>query len=276
MKGRCIVISFFVVIAVGLGWFWMTRLRKSPPAFEQAAVAYPPVDDAVWLNLNRRDSMKYREQLRETPPAIIVRSTHYTFSPTNGVGFHYGWIDGRLVNLVVGFSELVSYGYSTDATFDSTLMARAEMPDAWINGHLPDKFDVIFTATNQPKEVLQAEVRKLLKSQYNLSWHRDRKDTEVLVIRTKDTALLESKATDVFSESKSIPELVSELENYFSKPVMDETGATKRYDKSLELVPSRWANGRTTDLSANNQFLAGYGLELVVTNQSTEQLILDR
>ena len=98
----------------------------------------------------------------------------------------------------------------------------------------------------------------------------------MLVLRAKDPQLLQSKATQDLARSKSIPEFTSELENYFSQPVIDETGATNRYDKTIGNVPSRWVNGRSTDLDFNNQFLATFGLELVATNRPQEWLVMDR
>ena len=98
----------------------------------------------------------------------------------------------------------------------------------------------------------------------------------MLVLRAKDPRLLESKATRDFARSKSIPEFTGELENYFSRPVINETGATNRYDKAIGDVPSRWVNGRSTDLEFNNQFLATVGLELVATSRPQEWLVMDR
>jgi len=98
---------------------------------------------------------------------------------------------------------------------------------------------------------------------------------DVLVLRAKDPQLLQSKATRDFARSKSIPEFTGELENYYSQPVIDETGATNRYDKNMELVPARWVNGRTTDLDANNKFLASFGLELAPARRPQEWLLMD-
>lgn len=78
-----------------------------------------------------------------------------------------------------------------------------------------------------------------------------------------------------FARSKSISELASELENYFDMPVVDETAATNRYDKNMENVPSRWVNGRTTDLAANNEFLEQFGLELISDKRPQEWLVMD-
>ena len=244
---------------------------ESPKATspKEVVIVASPIDDAFWLNLDRRRSDKYREQLKTAPQVLVVRESQYAFNRTNGMGAHYGWLDGKLANLHITFSELVGYAYGSQ-------YARTEFPAEWTHGHLTNKFDVIVTITNQPKEALQSEARKFLKQQFGLAWHQETKDAEVLVIRAKDPQLLESKTSADFPHSKAIPELVGELENYFSLPVIDETGATNRYDKNLELVPARWVNGRTTDLDANNQFLASYGLELVPTKRAQAWLVMER
>ena len=203
------------------------------------------------------------------PQALVIRESHYAFSPTNGMGMHYGWLDNRLADLHIGFSELVGCAYGKDYT-------HTEFPERWTNGQWTNNYDVICTFTNQPRETFQAAAKQYLKQQYGLSWHRETKGTDVLLIRATDPQLLQSKATRNFAQSKSIPEFAGELENYFSKPVINETGATNRYDKTIGDVPSRWVNGRTTDLGSNNTFLAQYGLELVSTNQPQEWLVMDK
>jgi len=69
---------------------------------------------------------------------------------------------------------------------------------------------------------------------------------------------------------------IGELENYFGRPVINETGATNRYDKTIGEVPARWINGRSTDLDFNNQFLATIGMELVAATRPQEWLLLDQ
>ena len=97
-----------------------------------AAVATaPPIDDAFWLNLDRRRADIYRTQLKAAPPVLVVRASHYAFNPTNGMGMHYGWLDGKLANLHISFSELVGYAYSRDGSFDGRQYARTEFPDQW-------------------------------------------------------------------------------------------------------------------------------------------------
>jgi uncharacterized protein (TIGR03435 family) len=240
-------------------------MRPSP----EAPFVSTPIDDAFWLKLDRRRSDKYRRQLKAAPPVLVVRETHYAFNPANGMGTHYGWIDDRVANLGITFSELVADAYGKDYT-------HTEFPEEWTQGHWTNCYDVICTVTNQPREALQSAARRFLKQQYGLAWHVQTRDTDVLVLRAKDKQLLESKATRDFARSKSIPEFTSELENYFSRPVIDETGATNRYDKTIGDVPSRWVNGRSTDLDFNNQFLTTVGLELVATSRPQEWLIMDR
>jgi uncharacterized protein (TIGR03435 family) len=235
----------------------------------------PVIDDAFWQNLDRKNYQRYREGLQKAPEALIVRPTHYDLNQLShtGIGAHYGWIDGKMANLCVSFSELVSYAYTKQAVWDERLMTRTEFPQELI-GKLT--FDVIDTLRVQPVEKLQAEIKQQLKQKFGLSWHREIRDTKVLFIKVKDPQLLESKITRVFADSQSIPELAGDWENYFGKPVLDETGLTNRYDRKLGLIPAAYIPNRTKDLDANNAFLAQYGLELVPTNQPMEWLALER
>ena len=266
-----LVAGLVLLVAITAIFFVLHRSptpNKSLTPTEKPFVS-TPIDDAFWLNLDRRRSDKYRAQLKAAPPVLVVRETHYAFNPANGMGTHYGWIDGRVANLHITFSELVEDAYGKDYT-------HTEFPGEWTQGHWTNCYDVIVTVTNQPKEALQSAARRFLKQQYGLAWHLETRDTKVLVLRAKDPQLLQSKATRDFARSKSIPEFTRELENYFSQPVIDETGATNRYDKTIGDVPSRWVNGRSTDLDFNNQFLATVGLELVATNRPQEWLLMDR
>jgi len=238
------------------------------PYLTEIVVAASPMNDAFWLNLDRRRSDKYRQQLKVAPPVLVIRESHYTFNSANGIGIHYGWLDGRLANLHITFSELVANAYGKD-------YAHTEFPETWTQGHWTNCYDVICTLTNQPQTALPAAARTFLKQHCGLAWHPASRESEVLLIRAQDPALLQTRATTDFSQSKAISDLAGELENYFGKPVVDETGATGRFDKKIGEVPARWVNGRTTDLAANNNFLATFGLELVPATRPQKWLVLD-
>jgi hypothetical protein len=259
------------VLFLALAAIFLMLNHRTPakrPAAEAPFVS-TPIDDAFWLKLDRRGSDKYRAQLKLAPPALVVRETHYAFNPANGMGMHWGWLDGRMANLHISFSELVAAAYDMDYT-------HTELPEEWTRGSWTNCYDVIVTITNQPQEALHTAAQTFLRQEYGLSWHRESRNTKVLVLRAIDPTLLQSKATEDFAGSKSIPELTGELENYFSQPVIDETGATNRYDKAIGDVPARWVKGRSTDLDFNNEFLATVGLELVVAKRPQEWLVLDR
>jgi hypothetical protein len=264
------LVAGLVLLLALVAIFFALNNKSSPrgPSAEALFVS-TPIDDAFWLKLDRRRSDKYRAQLKAGPPVLVVRESHYAFNPTNGIGMHYGWLDGRLANLHITLSELVADAYGQDYT-------HTEFPEEWTQGHWTNCYDVIVTITNQPREALQSAAKIFLRQQYGLAWHLETRDTNVLVLRAKDPQLLQSKATRDFARSKSIPEFTGELENYFGRPVIDETGAANRYDKTIGDVPSRWINGRSTDLDFNNQFLATVGLELVATNRPQEWLLMDR
>jgi uncharacterized protein (TIGR03435 family) len=237
----------------------------------------PATDDGFWLNLDRRNFQRYREALRKAPHVLVVRPTHFNpnqFSRT-GIGMHYGWVDGKMANLCVSFSELVSYAYTREAVWDPHLMVRTEFPQEYA-GQITNQFDVIDTMRVQPVERLQTEIKRQLRERFAVSWHREMRDTDVLLIKVKDPGLLESKTSRVFANSQSMPELAAEWENYFGEPVLDETGSGSRYDRKMGLIPAAYIPNRTKDLGVNNAFLAFYGLELVPAKQPMEWLALRR
>ena len=151
----------------------------------------PAINDAFWQNLDRKNYQHYRAELQKAPRVLVVRPTHYNLNQLSGtgIGMHYGWIDGKMANLCVSFSELVSYAYTRKAVWDSHLMVRTEFPQEWRNGQLTNQFDVIDTLRVQPVERLQAEIKQQLKEQFGLAWHRETRDTEVLLIKVKDPQL---------------------------------------------------------------------------------------
>jgi hypothetical protein len=82
----------------------LVRKKEKALPEETLVVVSPPIDDAFWLNLDRRRSDKYRQQLKSAPQVLVVRETHYAFNPANGMGAHYGWLDGKMANLHITFS----------------------------------------------------------------------------------------------------------------------------------------------------------------------------
>jgi hypothetical protein len=236
----------------------------------------PVIDDDFWLKLDRRNYQRYRTQLNKAPHVLVVRPTHYSLNAlgATGIGAHYGWMDGKMGNLCVTVSELFSYAYSQKAGWDERLITLTEFPPDFQG--MTNQFDVIDTLRVQPVERLQTEIKRQLQAQFGLSWHREIRDTAVFLIVVKDPQVLESHLTGDFAKSQSMPGMAGEWENYFGKPVLDETGMTNRYDREIELIPAAYIPGRTLDLDANNAFLARYGLELVRTNEAMEWLALDR
>jgi tRNA A-37 threonylcarbamoyl transferase component Bud32 len=237
----------------------------------------PAINDDFWRDLDRRNVQRYRAELDKAPRVLVVRQSHYDIRqlvPTGG-NMHYNWLDNRMANLSVTFEDLVSYGYSKDATVDPRLMARTEFPDDWYHGRLTNRFDVISTIRIRSAQRLQAEIRSLLKDQFGLAWHHTNRDADVLVVNVTDPQILETKVSRVFADSFTMSDMAGDWENYFGKPVIDETGATNRYERRIASIPAAYTPGRTLDLDANNQFLAGYGLKLVPSHRRMDWLVLD-
>lgn len=243
---------------------------RRPPKSDAA------IDDAFWLGLDRGNYQRYRGELRKAPHVLAVRPTHFDLNKNlaRGIGIRYGPIDGKLASLSVSFAELVCCAYNV--AWDEELLTRMEMPDRWRQGQLTNRFDLIDTVRDPDAQWLQDDARQLLRDQFGLAWHWEMRDTDVLLVKVKDPALLASKQLTDFSTSRSIPEAVSSWANFFGRTVIDETGLTNRYDKGLDDIPAAYHADRTKDLGANNAFLAGYGLELVPARRPLEWLAMDQ
>ncbi len=248
---------------------------RDQPEEETQTESLPGIDDAVWLKLDRGNYDRFREALKKTPAVLIVRPSRFSLAANPGIGTHWGWADGKMANLGVSFSELVSYGYNEKAAWDERMLTRTEFPPNWAHGHLTNTFDLICTLRVRPQERLQAKIKEFIRQEFGIAWHPETRNVEALLIKVKDEQILESKISRVFSDSQSFAELAGEWENYFGKPVLDETGLTNRYDRKLGLIPAAYAPGRTKNLEANNAFLGQYGLELVSTNRPMEWLALE-
>jgi len=88
--------QWLLAIMVGFSLVGCNKLEpeKAGPPIASVTTA-PPVDDAFWLNLNRRRVDIYRTQLKAAPPVLVVRASHYAFNPTNGMGsIMAGWMAG--------------------------------------------------------------------------------------------------------------------------------------------------------------------------------------
>src|ERR1039458_10037655 len=165
-KTRIAALAGLVLLLLIAAAILVLKWAEAPPE-ETTAFVSQPIDDALWVNLDRRRSDKYREQLKSAPQVLVVRETHYPVNPTNGMGAHYGWLDGKMANLHIPFSELVGYAYGSQ-------YARTEFPDKWTRGQLTNKFDVIVTLTNHAQEAMQAAARRFLRQQFGLAWHPEK------------------------------------------------------------------------------------------------------
>ena len=207
----------------------------------QGRSAGPAIDDGFWLNLDRRNYQRYRAALQKAPHVLVVRPTHYDLNTMAhaGIGVHYGWVDGKMANLCVSFSELVSYAYTKEAVFDSHLMVRTEFPQELV-GQITNQFDVIDTMRVQPVERLQAEIKRQLKERFAVSWHRQMRDTEVLLVKVKDPRTSRIQNHPGHCQQPVHCRDGRDLGNYFGKPVLDETGSAGGYDKRMELIPAAY------------------------------------
>ena len=121
-----------------------------------AGITAIAVDDSLW------DFSSYN--LDKTPPGIvIIRPTHFAGGDQGGVASMLGKIGGRNTS----FLNVVCSAYNISGP---RIIFDTPMPEG--------RFDYAVTATNQPEEKLEAEIKK----QFGLMAHREIRETEVLLV----------------------------------------------------------------------------------------------
>lgn len=178
----------------------------------------------------------------------------------------------------VPFDVLAGYAYGVD---------RRKVV---IDGPVPDgKYDVLLTIGEDPQTQLQAEIKKL----YGLVGHLDTRTRDVLelTVASADAPGLkphpEATVSDGGSggggmvgmgkmnlQNTSIPQFISNLQQYFDKPITDHSGLTDRYDISIQW--SRSADPQSRAPSVESALKDQLGLELTPATESRQVLVMEK
>jgi uncharacterized protein (TIGR03435 family) len=227
-----------------------------------AGVTAVAVDDSLW------DFRSYN--LDKTPAGVVViRPTHFAGGNQGGVASMLGKIGGRntsFLNVICDAYDISGYRIIFDAPIPK------------------GRFDYAVTATNQPQEKLQAEIKK----QFGLVAHREIRETQVLLLKTNINNSSKMKlslgAAGVMGFGPQLiftNQPISELRGYlevmaYREPVLDQTGLTGRYDFVLDWPKPMgylYKDGQETlKINLANEL----GLELVPTNMPIEMLVVEK
>ncbi len=204
----------------------------------------------------------------EAPQTLVIQQSQYRgkqFS-TGGRGDGDKSI-GRNMPLPIMMAH--AYGFS------QTRMIFSNTPPA-------ETYDWMVTVTNRPRESFQA----LIKSQLGWAGRSEVREMDTLVLRAKNSAILESKVSpknQLRSSDRTkfldwphtpISSLAGLLESFFQKPVIDKTGLTNFYDITLE---GQWQPDQQANLDFISKALSEQlGLELVFSRENVEMLVVEK
>lgn len=218
------------------------------------------------------DPSNYKK-LDQIPALLVLRPTRHadqnpwTIGTSSGKSVARNW---PLASLVPG-----SYGVRPTRMF---------APGNLLDG----QFDYLNTLPKNQDDALRARIR----DQLGIVGHHETRDTDVLVLQIKDASRLAAHlnkgapARHTFVNRNNVQHedcanqkletLREELERYYMKPVLDETGATGAYDWKLELSGTAF----TTDgykqyvQQTFTPLLDEMGLELAPSREPIDILVL--
>ena len=219
------------------------------------------VDDPRYWELNSR-------VLDKLPPVLILRVTKF---PNSGGNIQTGW---KYLYKNSSLKWIIATAYDFSET-------RSVFKDA-----LPeDKFDLLLTLPNKPKEAL----REKLKSHFGILAHREKLPTDVFYLRVKNQNVAgikpakggnqmwsgNSSANSVEEKATDIPfrNMYGFFEGRLNKPIIDQTGLKGSFDIHLKW---QWDNSTSETESFKQALLDQLGLELVPSREQIEMLVVER
>ncbi len=206
--------------------------------------------------------------LAKSPHVVIVRPTHFHDAQGRATGDTNGFVGGRFM----GLQPMMASAYSWPFT-------RMVLPSNMPHG----QFDYLITVRDHAKERFQAEIKK------RLGWvgRKEIRETEVFLLKVKTPGVAGITVSDgtplwaaknpprswIDIHNAPISALAGNLEGFFAKPVLDQTGLTNRYDSNTEWTQT--GNYQTDSKSLHKALLDQLGLELVPTNLPLEMLVVE-
>jgi len=239
----------------------------------------PSIDESLW----KADA----RTLEKVPPVLIIRPTKFTGS---GANLNSG-DKAMLMNSSISGLLSVAYGFSE---------SRVVLPD----NVSKERFDLMLTLADHPKEALQAEI----KSKFGLVAHPETRDVDILVLKIrnadapgltrssggKGSSMSSSSSSgtlppDIAAKFRNLPgansgnqttmknQTMSDLARYLEKglgqQVIDQTGTTNRFDMKFQVQAQ---NNESKEDALKRTVLGQLGLELVPSSESMEMLVVEK
>ena len=215
-------------------------------------------------------------KMKQCPPVLVIRTTHYPnrrggLWTTDSKGFYVG----------ADMPLLLCWAYET-------LPTRIILPDGFL---VWQKYDYLNALPNGYQEALRIQIRK----KFGLVAHTEMLNTNVLLIKIRNKALLQSylsrsvngniNTLSIYSEGRektqsyhfqnmTMSDLAGRIESYIGKPVVGGDDSSERYSFQLQMPTS----GRTTGELAPiiQEKLEQLGFEFVPTNMPIKMLMVEK
>jgi uncharacterized protein (TIGR03435 family) len=223
-------------------------------------------------DLSWADDPKYwefnLETLNKLPSGVFI------FRPTRfqtGGGAIYGGNNNRMIMRRYEARHLVNQAYGVRGT--RTIFA-VNVPD--------ERFDIMCTLPGGCDDLLRQE----LKRRFNLTAHRETRETDVLLLKVKNSAPPNlkryvpgnSNPSWIWGDQKltlksyTLGAFFGQIESQMGLPVLDQTGLSGHYDLEIAWKARPGENEKTAFRRA---LLEQLGLELVPAREKIEMLVVE-
>jgi len=214
--------------------------------------------------------------LDSAPPLLVLRPSRYAASGDYAIGGSNYGPNGRVMLRGATFTEILSTAYLTG-------IQQMVLPPNLPSG----RFDLLLTLAQNPREALQAEIKK----QFGLVGRLETQDTDVLILKTSQTAAPGLKISSwpgpqinlgnghvslrgyKMSDSSGY-DLVHLLASMCHQPVVDETGLTNAYN--IDLAWNSSLSGDALLQAFRTKLHDQLGLDLVPASRPTQMLVVEK
>ncbi len=255
-----------VLISVGLAVMAVAIVVK--------IIFFPSISDKYFaVNAGR---------LRQVPPGLVViRPTHFAGtaqSPTPQNRMVYAQVKGkeRFVGMNMTFEMLIAQAYNQNP-------GRITLPF----GAPKNDYDLLFTATGNPSQLLQSAIRQKL----GYTAHMETNDSPVFDLKVVNPNPPDMKlSADNEKQSENLKngrlyfthtrlsDIIGGIEEMVRTPVVDQTGTTNFYDFSLawnQQMQQQLQEGKI-DEATGKKILSDWGLGLEPDTASVQMLVVEK
>jgi uncharacterized protein (TIGR03435 family) len=206
-------------------------------------------------------------------------SSSVSLRPSSGESPNFTATDAKIEAHALPLGTLLSYAYGIPKPYVHWSENRVILPPGQADG----KFDLMITTSDHPQGALQAEIKK----QLGLVAHREKRETDVLVLVVANPSLIEQAVAAGGNGSDGhhgsgqwdfanmpIDDVSDFLESTLGKPVINETELTQKFSGSLKWHPQ--ADPAANLKEIQDALAQQFGLELTPAREPVEMLVVEK